>query len=206
MRKIISCSLGNSRPKDNVNHEPSTWVKLRWTLGLILMHLLPERNRWHFKNNLCFQFTVEIKPHHHFQRWQWDSSAWVFLGWQTPALIRAWMMSSIHYTMIKSLPPPLSPSHITVMNQTFIKVLSRLFWQEGEHWETEDVEEHLCYAAKQLPENEAWWVKTQWPVRPAVTHTGTDAEKPKWDLNKASVLLLQISQLQIRGCCEYFKT
>lgn len=96
-----------------------SWVKCtiskakclhKWTLELILMHLLLEMNRWHFKNSLCLQFTVKIKPHHHFQRWQWDSSAWVFLGWQTPALIQAWMMSPIHYTMIKSLPPTPRPS------------------------------------------------------------------------------------------------
>ena len=88
--------------------EPNPKAKClhKWTLELIPMHLLPEMNRWHFKNNLCMQFTVRIKPHHHFQRWQRDSSVWVFLGWQTPALIWAWMMSSNHYMMIKSLPPP----------------------------------------------------------------------------------------------------
>lgn len=93
-------------------YEPISKAKClhKWTLELILMHLLPEMNRWHFKNSLCLQFTVKIKPHHHFQRWQWDSSARVFVGWQTPALTRAWMMSSIHYTMIKSLPPTPRPS------------------------------------------------------------------------------------------------
>lgn len=34
----------------------------------------------------------------------------VFLGWQTPALIQVWMMSSIHYVMIKSLLPTSHPS------------------------------------------------------------------------------------------------
>lgn len=88
-------------------------------------------NQWHFeRNNLCGLLTIQRKPHHHFGRWQWDSSVWVFVGWQTPALIGAWMMSPIHYTMIKSLLPPTAThtpstlSHIAVMNQTFIKGLS----------------------------------------------------------------------------------
>lgn len=63
------------------------------------------------------------------------------------------MMFSIHYMMIKSSPTPTpwSPSHITVMNQTFIKVSEmQFFWQEGERWETRDGAEHPCHMAKQL--------------------------------------------------------
>lgn len=109
------------------------------------MHLLLEMNRWHFKNSLCLQFTVKIKPHHHFQRWQWDSSARVFLGWQTPALIQAWMMSSIHYTMIESLPPRPSVASL-LWTKHSSKAPPRLFlakrWERER--EREDGHEHTA--------------------------------------------------------------
>ncbi len=167
-------------------------LKAKWfhkrRLELILMHLLLEMNGWHFKNSLCLQFTVKFKPHHQFQRWQWDSSAAVFLGWLTPALIQAWMMSSIHYTMIKSLSPTCLPeSHHCEgadIHQGPILALLAKRWVLG-GWGKERTSLPCSQA---VPESEAWWVKTQWPVRQPVTHNGPDAagaeKRPKFEETK----------------------
>lgn len=166
------------------------------------MHLLLEMNSWHFKNNLCLQFTVKIKPHHHFQHWQWDSSAWVFSGWQTPALIQAWMMFSIHYTMIKSLPPrPPPPTH-THPNPNPLVPQPRHCYELGIHqgpvsaflarWWVLGVQGGTSLPHSQkAPESGAWWVKTQWPVRPPVTRAAPAAavakERPEWEMTKKEI-------------------
>lgn len=129
------------------------------------MHLLLEMNRWHFKNSLCLQFTVKIKPHHHFQRWQWDSSARVFLGWQTPALIQAWMMSSIHYTMIESLPPRPSVASL-LWTKHSSKAPPRLFL--AKRWERER-ERAGMNTQHATTKSGALWVKTRRPGRCVVT-------------------------------------
>lgn len=161
----------------------------KWTLELILMRLLLEMNRWHFKNSLCLQFTVKIKPHHHFQHWQWDSSAWVFLGWQTPALIQAWMMSSIHYTMIKSLPPTPRPSVTSLLwTRHSSRAPTRLFLARRwvlRDWGQGGVSLPHSQAA---PESGAWWVKTQWPVRRPVTHDGPAVAVAREAMKKGNLL------------------
>ena len=105
----------------------------KWTLELILMHLLSETNRWHFKNSSCFCSSLwRLKHTITFQNWQWDSSAGVVLGWQTPALIQPWMMSPIHYTMIKSL-----HTHTHTHTHTHISLTSLL-------WTRHSSRPHVC--------------------------------------------------------------
>lgn len=195
---LISCS-SNTGLKVNLNCKPSISSKakkkcfLKWALELILMHLLLEMNSWHFKNNLCLQFTVKIKPHHHFQHWQWDSSARVFSGWQTPALIHAWMMSSIHYTMIKSLPPTTTPApqphhyYESDIHQGPISAFLERWWALGDRGQGGT---SLPWS-QAAPENGAWWVKTQWPVRPPVTYARPYAAMATEKRNQISEMILK---------------
>lgn len=83
-------------------------------------------------------------------------------------------MSSIHYTMIKSLPPPPHPP-VTSMLWTRHSSRPCLCIYLARKWvETVDTEEHPCHTQPQdAPESAAWWVKTQRPVGRLVTHTHT---------------------------------
>lgn len=106
------------------------------------------------------QLRAKIKTHHYFPRWQRDSSAWVFLGWQTPALIRAWMMSSIHYAMIKSLPlhpPNPQPHHCYEpdIHQGPVAVFLAGSGALGDQWWGRT----SLLRSQPAPQRRAWWVK-----------------------------------------------
>lgn len=121
----------------------------------------------------------------------------VFLGWQTPALIQVWMMSSIHYVMIKSLLPTSHPS-VTSLLWTRHSSRPHLWWAPGGWGQAGTSLPH----SQAAPEIGAWWVKTQWPVRQPVTHNGPAVsvaeEKPKLDIKKRKVLVFFLVFIQMK--------
>lgn len=138
----------------------------------------------------------------------------VLVGWQTPALTQAWVMSSIHYTMIKSLPATPRPSVTAPL------------------WSTHSSGPHLCFwlprrclpgnpggggrgggrrARPHGPESGTWWVKTQWPGSRPVTLIRTEllllelqrGQNTMWEKGKAlleNCYRLQPNMLYVRVC------
>lgn len=102
-------------------------------------------SQWRLNRTITFRADNEIRLRRRF---------W---GCQTPALIQLWMMSSIHYKMIKSLPPP------PPVPQQHHRYEPDIHHGTGSAFLDHKVSAGRVRTPTQLAAQQtgAWWVKTQ---------------------------------------------